>query len=297
MRQPDPSVRAAQPLPLNFPQSFLPDRRLLARLLPFAAQAGGGDKLAIGEATGIPTGKSTGKVEPMILYARGMGLIAAESAAGRWQLSLTPLGRVVSVEDPFLSQPVTLWVLHLLLCRRCGLANPAVGVADPWFALFAEGGFRLGTDFEQASFLAYLTDRHGVKGYLKGLSGLVLRSYLEAICFAPLQTLVLDSSGPENVYRRRPAPLERSYFPAYAAYLFLLWDELYPNHDQLALADFFAQTRSLEVLGWDRGMAARWLDWMADRGLLQLDRQTGSAMALRLRDTESVIAGIYDELI
>ena len=143
---------ASQPLPLNFPQTFLPDRRLLARLLPFAAANGRGDKVEIGEATGIPTGQSTGKVEPMINYARGMGLIDTNRDAGLWQLAMTPLGRVVVAEDPYLSQPVTLWLLHLMLCRRCGLGDPATGIADPWFALFAEGGLRLGSRFDQGAY-------------------------------------------------------------------------------------------------------------------------------------------------
>ncbi len=284
-------------LPLNFPQTFLPDRRLLARLLPFAAANGSGDKVQIGASTGIPTGQSTGKVEPIIHYARGMGLVEATKEAGRWLLALTPLGRVVVSEDPYLSQPVTLWLLHLLLCRRSGLADPAIGIADPWFALFAEGGLRLGTRFDQSAYLAYLSARHGARGYLKSLSGLVLRSYLEATCFGPLDALSVESSGSQSFYLRRAAPDERTHFPAYAAYLFLVWDELYGDQDQLAMDEFFSQTRCLAILGWDRGTATRWLDWMADLGLIQLDRQTGGTLALRLRDTAPVLSGIYDELI
>ncbi len=285
--------REPQSLPLNFSQTFLPDRSLLARLLPFAAASGGGDKVWIGAETGIPTGKSTGKVEPMIHYARGMGLLDATKKAGYWCLALTPLGEVVLSKDPYLSQPVTLWLLHLLLCRRSGLAEPAAGVADPWFALFAEGGLRLGKNFDQYAYLTYLTERHGAKGYLKALSGLVLRSYLEATCLRPVNALSFD----QGVYQRRAAPDERSYFPAYAAYLFLVWDELYRGHDQLAMDDLFTQTRCMAVLGWDREASTRWLDWMADRGLIQLDRQTGGTLALRLRETRVVLAGIYNELI
>ncbi len=34
-----------QSLPLNFPHDFLPERSLLARLLPFASMSGSGDKV------------------------------------------------------------------------------------------------------------------------------------------------------------------------------------------------------------------------------------------------------------
>jgi len=36
---------------------------------------------------------------------------------------------------------------------------------------------------------------------------------------------------------------------------------------------------------------------MADRGLLQLDRQTGGTLALRLHDTDAVDSEIYSELV
>ncbi len=103
-------------LPLNLPQSFLPERRLLSALLAFAEQQGSGEKEAISAATGIPTGKSTGKVVLLIHYALGMGLITATRQGATWQLGLTPVGAQVRREDPYLSEPLTLWLLHVLGC-------------------------------------------------------------------------------------------------------------------------------------------------------------------------------------
>jgi hypothetical protein len=289
---------AMQCLPLNFPQDFLPERRLLSQLLPFAGAGGHGDKVQIGAQTGIPTGASTGKVEPMIHYSRGMGLLQAERSAGCWQLALTELGKMVAATDPYLSQPVTLWLLHLMLCRRHGLGIPATGIADAWFALFAEGGLRLGNCFTRAAYLDCLTERHGAKGYLRGLSGLVPRCYREPGCLGPIGALVVDEGVTGSAtYVRRPAPLERAYFPAFSVYFYTVWDDLYPDDAQLAADEFFAESRALAVLGWDRATASRWLDWMTDHGLIQIDRQTGRALLLRLLDTRQVITGIYDGLI
>ncbi|MBV2089323.1 MAG: DUF4007 family protein [Candidatus Thiodiazotropha sp. (ex Ctena orbiculata)] len=233
----------------------------------------------------------------MIHYARGMGLIRTDKDAKRWQLELTTLGRLVAVEDPYLSESVTLWLLHLMLCRRSTLDDPAVGVADAWFALFAEGTLRLGNRFDQNAYLDYLIERHGKKGYMKGLSGLVLRSYFEQTCFGPINALSSKELDGQTLYLRHAAPAERSHFPAYSAYLFLVWDDLYARYSQVAIADLFMQSRCLALLGWNQEPATRWIDWMVDHRLLQLDRQTGGALALRLQDTETVIAGIFNELV
>ncbi len=233
----------------------------------------------------------------MIHYAHGMGLIRVDKEAKRWQLELTTLGRLIAAEDPYLSESVTLWLLHLMLCRRSAQEDPTIGLADAWFALFAEGPLRLGNRFDQNAYLDYLVERCGMRGYLKGLSGLVLRSYLEPACFGPINALSAEALDGQTVYLRRAAPAERSHFPAYSAYLFLVWDDLYAGHSQLAIDELFTQSRCLAVMGWDRATATRWLDWMADHGLLQLDRQTGGTLALRLRDTETVISGIFNELI
>ena len=287
----------SQSLPLNFTQDFLPERQLIARLLVFAAENGSGDKIQISAETGIPTGESSGKVEPMIYYALGMGLIKTGKNSKCWQLELTNLGKVIVEEDPYLSESVTLWLMHIMLCRRSSLNDRIIGVADAWFALFAEGSLRLGNSFDQDAYLNYLIERHGTKGYLKGLAGLVLRSYIETMCFGSINALLTETLDGQTLYLRQRAPIGYSYYPAYSASLFIIWDELYFDHDQISIDDLFIQSRFLSVLGWDRATAAPWLDWMTDHGLLQFDRQTGSSLALRLQSTERVISRIYSELV
>lgn len=283
-------------LPLNFPQTFLPERRLLAKLLAFAAENGRGEKTVIGEQTGIPTGKDTGKVEPMIYYCQGMGLVSAYRESGEWQLGLTVLGRVVFQEDRYLSELHTLWLLHLMLCRRLDLASPPTGVADAWFTLFAESHFRLGTNFSQADFLNFLIERHGEKTYTKSLASLIIRNYLEESCLGRITALRQQGSGDDALFERCSAPSDRSYYPAYTAYLYLIWDELFAGENQIALDLLSKESRCFVLMSWDDVAINRWLEWMVDKGLIQLDRHTGTAMLLRLGTTAQVVSNIYSEL-
>ncbi len=288
---------AAQDLPLNFTQDFLFERRLLGQMLAFSSQNGCGDKASISLATGIPTGEKSGKVEPIIHYCRGMGLIHAIREAGEWHLTPTALGKVVREEDPYLNDSVTLWMLHLMLSRRNGLSMPAKGIADAWFSLFAEGAYRLGSPFELRAYFDYLAERHGKKSYLKGLASLVIRSYEETSCLGQIGALNVVRSGSELVCSRVAAPCERPYFPLYAAYFFLLWDDLFPAEAQIRFDDFSRESRFLSILSWDQKFSATWLDWMAQKGIVQIDRHTGSALVLRLQTTDKLIAAIYSELI
>ena len=60
---------------LNFHQTFKPERQYISGLLSEIECCNGLDIQEISNQTGIPTGKSSGKVEPTISYAEYMGLI------------------------------------------------------------------------------------------------------------------------------------------------------------------------------------------------------------------------------
>jgi hypothetical protein len=292
-----PADIACEPLRLNFPQDFLPERVLLSRLLGFAAAGAIGDKMQISNATGIPTGKSTGKVEPMIHYARGMGLISVKSERGIWRLRSTALGDLVANEDPFLGEATTQWACHLLLCRRSGQDGPPRGLADAWFTLFAEGTGRLGRRFTRDAFADALRERHGEASYLRALSGLVPRAYLESGCLGELGALRRVGSGNDELYERVPAPTSRTLFPAFTLALFLAWDTLFPAQQQVPLHGLLERARLLAVLHWRRGDAESWIDWMRERCLIGLDQLTGDTLMLRLVPTKTVAQGLYDELV
>ncbi|WPL17370.1 hypothetical protein Thiowin_02377 [Thiorhodovibrio winogradskyi] len=283
-------------LPLNFPQTFLPERRLLAALLEFAQGSGVGDKETISAATGIPTGRSTGKVVPLIHYGLGMGLLTAAREGSQWQLELTTLGAQVRREDPYLSEPVTQWLLHLMLCRRADLGQPASGVADAWFLLLAEGPLLFGREFRVAAFHQALAQRHGGLGYLKGLSTLVPRMYTESACFGDAGVL-LPVIGEEGAFVRASAPCDGSFYPAYALSLWQQWDVLFGDHTQISFDEFDRATRWSALLGWGPEARSDWLQWLVGQGWLQLDRYTGSPVLLRLIDSERLTASLYSGLV
>jgi len=284
-------------LPINFPQTFMPERALISIILEFAAKNGQGSKTEIRDLTGIPSGESTGKVEPIIHFANGMGLLSAHVKSGKWQLGLSPLGLTVFQEDCRLSEPQTLWLLHLMLCRRVDDRTPAIGIADAWFALFAEWGFSLGKTFKLDDFIHLLTERHGSKTYTRSLASVVVRSYLVESCSGSIGVLKQIGIKSENTFERCAAPSTQSYYPVYAAYLYIIWDDLFATEKQIDLNRLAAESRMFSIMSWQDADITRWLEWMVDKGVIQLDRYTGTAMLLRLASTEQLVRSIYSELL
>lgn len=283
-------------LPTNFPSDFLPDRRLLADLLAFVIENSSATKEEISEQTGIPTGKSSGKVEPMIHYAVGMGLITAAKHNKTWKLTTTAVGKLVFNEDAFLSEQQTLWLLHFLLCRNNGMSEAPEGIATAWFELFASEQLKLRESFTLADYQTVLVKKVGDMGYVKGLAALVIRSYFTDNCWALAGTMEQKTSD-KNHYQFLKAPLDREMLPVYAVYLYLLWDDFFSNEQQLSLDEFGDKTCFFKVANWKEADINIWLNYLSDHGMVEVDRYTGVPMLLRLQNTEQVISSLYSELI
>ena len=95
----------------NFHRTFKPERQYINDILKFAAEGRSGDAKSIADETGIPTGKSSGKVIPTIDYCRAMGLITTRRGNNsELKPELTDLGRVILREDPYLNTQIIQWI-------------------------------------------------------------------------------------------------------------------------------------------------------------------------------------------
>ena len=57
-------------LPLNFHQTFVPERRLITALMEYAASGQEGTLYQMSEQTGIPMGKSSGKCRQYLIIVK-----------------------------------------------------------------------------------------------------------------------------------------------------------------------------------------------------------------------------------
>lgn len=272
-------------LPLSFHMTFQPERHYLSALLKFAKENVGPFTIeAISHKTGIPTGRSSGKVRPLLQYARGMGLIETANKTGEGVLlQLTPLGKVVMDEDSHLIEETTQWALHLMLCR-------VRGGAEAWHAVFVEATTALGRDMDEAQFDAYLENKYGSS---RDSIGPLVRSYADPAALGKAAAIQKEGG---RIHLRK-MPLQPAFFDTLGALLFLVWDDVCSDQNQVALSELEEGSGLMAATGWNTEEQSDFLGSAESAGLFRVDRQTGAPILTRLTTTNDVLEVMYDQLI
>lgn len=278
------SERVIDGLPPSFHQSFLPERRHLSSLLRLAATGFEGAIEPISVVTGIPTGKSSGKIVPHLKYASAMGLIKSASATqGTYRLGLTSLGKEVAKEDALLHEDLTQLILHLMLARP-------VGGAAVWHVFFGMSRLSLGQESSIEAATSFLCSTLGKSS---SIPGPLFAAYREESSLARSGMLAVEQSR----FKRGCIPANPDYYWGLASCWLSYWEHVAPDEQQLALSKLEAMTGFLEITGWTRSQYDGFLSWAVDHRIAKVDRQTGEPLILRTTSSPDLAARIYSELI
>jgi len=248
-------------LPRNFHKTFKPERQYLNAMLRYAASGQEGDYQAIAAATGIPTGASSGKVPAILDYCRGMGLVrlVGPDRSSIKRLDLTPFGRIVLLEDPYLKTTVSQWIAHFNLCA------PLTG-ADVWYHTFHAGAQGLGMTFSRTALEEHLSATYGIEK--SGLIGPLVGTYEDEAAFK-LCGVLSDADG---IIVRKPAPIADELGLAYGAWILQLIAEHFPKQRQVPIITLDAVAGWRTIPGWDVNSLQRVLSLMERKGLMEVDR-------------------------
>lgn len=281
-----PEAPSHSRLPRNFHKTFKPERQYINAMLKFAASGQEGDYQSISTATGIPTGTSSGKVPAILDYCRGMGLVRL-TGQERYAVKkpvLTPFGRIVLLEDPFLKIGVSQWIAHLNLC------SPITG-ADVWYQTFFRGTQALGMSFERAQLDAHLNVIYGVER--AGLIGPLIGTYEDD---AALRTCGALSETAGKVVRK-PAPISDEFGLAYGAWLLQLMTEHFPGTGQVPITGLDSRSGWRTIPGWDIGSHQRVLGLVERKGLISVDRHMEPWLLRPVASVDSTWKRIFDDLV
>ncbi len=282
-----PKARSASNrLPRTFHSSFIPERQYVAEILCYAAGGNEGTYQDIRAATLIPMGEQSGKVQAILDYCRGMGLVVLEGRGqnGVKRPRLTDFGRRVYLEDRYLKEPISQWVAHLNLC------SPLTG-ADLWHHAFFQAAPVLGLRFTRERLDDYLKLAYSSRR--SGLIGPLLRTYEDEA--ALLRCGAVREDNGEVV--RRPAPLEPEFAFAYGAWLLQLMADHFPGADQVTLADMDARAGWRTIAGWDASQAQKALAFAENKGLIEVDRLMNPWLLWGKSSPQEAWAKLYNDLV
>jgi hypothetical protein len=277
----EPIIKGLTP---SFHLSFLPERRHLASLLAAASQGFSGTVEAMSEHTGIPRGKSSGKVIPHLKYAQAMGLLSSKvPVAGVHELQLTPLGQAVSSEDMQLNETLTQLILHLMLARP-------VGGAAAWHTLFGRSQMALGRQFSSEAATAFLALQLGNSS---SIPGPLFSTYKENASLARTGMLTVE----KNMLARGSLPPLPEHFWGYSYCWLHAWEQVAPNDQQLPASQLETLTAFEELTGWTRQQMETFLSWAIDQQILRVDRQTGVPLLMKTASSAQIAAQIYSDML
>jgi hypothetical protein len=269
---------------LSFHQTFAPERDCLGRLLALASEMSPMTKEEISLATGIPTGSSSGKVDPHIRYAEYMGLICDDRSDGMHRLTRTPLGEEIFRSDPFLSEPLSLLLCHVSICRRDG-------GADLWHYLFCKAARYYGLVITTKQLNLAASREFGVRG----VNLTPLRTcYTKEKSLAALSLLSVDDS---DNWRLHPHRYRSEFRYAYAYHLLSLWDQQSPESSEVPFDEVIESWQWAAPYLWDEATALNTLDQLCDLGVVSLNRQLSPITVVRVREKSAVLAHLYKLLI
>jgi len=264
---------------LNFHQTFPPDEAMLSRLLTSDVFGEPLTKEEISMRSGIPTGKSSGKVEPHIAYASYMGLIEDTFQDGKHTLSLTDLGALVVNEDPGFSEEVTRMVCHLRL-------SSPFGGAPLWASVMSEILPKKSIGMSSSVLMDTLKKDTTVNINM----GPFFSSYEDTL-FSPLK--LVERSNDTIKLNKHIASPDLIFVYAYA--LFREWEIRHKGQDEIT-AEEIEQFVMPGSLGWSQADLYAVMEAMQDKGLLVFNRQLTPYTVTKNYSSEMVEPRLYSEL-
>lgn len=273
---------------LNFHQTFKPERQYLSSLLAEIERCNGLDVQGISNQTGIPTGISSGKVEPSICYAEYMGLVTKEKKDGKYFLSYTSLGKHINEEDAGFLEKLSLLAMH------CMLVRPFSG-AEMWAHVFHGIFPKYRNQMTSKQFDKEIEIQFGSGIKMAPFSG----CYQEL--FASLGLIAIR----DDTVKLCSSKIDSDFVYLYAFILYTYWDEWIANAPSnltsLAsaseiTADHLKQIGFRNPFGWDEKEEYQVLELLASKQLIALNRQMVPFTVRRTVELEMILDNLYSEL-
>lgn len=267
---------------LNFHQSFPPERDAIAQLLQLSIQNNEFlTKEEISQITTIPTGESSGKVVPNIIYGEQMGLFNVENKGGKFRISPTLIGEVINSEDPYFLEPITLWGCHFNLAD-----NDSKSLL--WSYVF-NVIVQLGESIEKEAFSNIVNKRFNAKVNLTPLRS----CYLNNRSFATLGIIIDEGSNYLFVKHK----IEPSFKFLYAFQFLNSWEKHFKDRTEITFDEITEKLYFGNPYLWGDQDVLNLLELLQDERIVVLNRQLSPLTVVRQEYSNNLLKQVYSLLI
>jgi hypothetical protein len=240
-------------------------------------------KEEISEITGIPTGKSSGKVEPHVEYGIYMGLFENMSKqSGKYKLKRTKLGSIVKREDIGLHEEVTQLLFHIRI------TSPSTG-ALLWSHIF----------------------RNILPRYSDGVSFLVLEdelkklptfSSIKTINIGPFYTTYKKSFGAVKLLSKTkekikliPQIFQNELLYVYGYCLVYEWEQVFSGYSEIT-AEQLSSLRFSSAFGLSDSEAFYILEKLSEKRLILINGQLSPFTIIKNVSSDAIVEKAYSLL-
>lgn len=265
---------------VEFHKTFQPTDSYITKIMELAEQNYSGTKENISNITGIPTGKTSGKVVPHIRYASYMKLIHYEKNGASFKLKLTELGKEVLKEDKYLFESVTKWLCHYFI------SDPDTG-AYLFSFLYKFLPFKLDSTVSRELYERKVKEVFQLNFDM----GIVKRTYSEGF-FCQLNVYDWNDSLIFNsLYYKN----ELKYVYAYT--LLHSWEIKYPDDRELSIDIIFDNMSWSKRFGFDSTETLNVLEELEKIDVIKLNKQLYPCTVIKLSTSDKQLQKLYTELM
>lgn len=266
---------------LNFHETFKPENQYISVILEMIDEIQGKTSPEISYITGIPTGKSSGKVKPHLYYAKMMGLIDFKKLDAKSPILLTNLGRVVTQEDLGMYEDLTILLCHCMMLRRKG--------ARLWSFIFREIFPKYNGSISFDLLLKELEEPFGGKVTRKGLAPFI-GTYTDFA--AQLSLLEVN----KDLITVSPMRINPEFIFLYGYILLEYWDEIFADRDEIT-SDELKDLHFRDAFCWNDIQEYECLEQLSEKGVIRLNRQLSPFTILRVQKKKDIVDKLYSELL
>ena len=268
---------------LNFHETFLPDITYLSKILLNADMIDNKTKEEISGFTGIPTGKSSGKVVPHIEYLKFMNLIEYEkSKGGKFIIKRTSLGNKIIQEDPYMNERITkIMINYFLTSKKFG--------AEMWNLIFREFPYVYGTIIDSTIVINEIEKYYGKKVKLGAFNS----TYGNSNSFSDIEVLRIK----DEKYEFNSLGFEYEGFYMYFYTLLAELEALDSLRKEFTYNEIFHEIKWNIGFQWSEVDAIEVLERFESKGLISINRQLNPTTVILNVNSIDICKKIYGLLI